>query len=238
MRVDPDLSPAVPKPYRMEEYEAVANAFYEEGYRRIRSSRDRAWIVAAVAAVLTGMALTALMLMTPLKRVDLLPVVVDRSTGEARVINEVRQGEISQEESIRKADLAAYIIARESFDRGLMKHYYQAVRSRSSQPVLDPYEKLLDPAVPQSLFQRYRDSIREIEVRSVVLLGAKLGQVRYTATLQRNGAPADRQHFLASVGFDYVTEPLEWQQRLRNPLGFIVTSYRVDQESLPPETKP
>ena len=222
----------------MQEYEAIASDFYEEGYRRIRTSRDRAWIIAAVSALLAALALTALMLLTPLKRVDLLPVVVDRATGEARVINEVRQGAISQEESIRKADLAAYVIARESFDRKLMKHYYQAVRSRSSQVVLDPYERLLNPDTPQSLYQRYRDGVREIEVRSVVLLGENLGQVRYAASLQRAGAAPERQHFLASVGFDYVTEPLELQQRLRNPLGFVVTTYRVDQESPPLEAAP
>lgn len=222
----------------MQEYESAANDFYEEGYRRIRTSRDRAWIVAAAAAILAALALAALMLLMPLKRVELLPVVVDRATGEARVVNELRQGTISQEESVRKADLAAYVIARESFDRGLMRHYYEAVRGRSSQTVLDPYERLLDPDAAQSLFQRYRDGVREIDVRSVVLLGDKLGQVRYTATLQRSGATVERQHFLATLGFDYVTAPLELPQRLRNPLGFVVSSYRVDQESLPSEPSP
>lgn len=222
----------------MEEYEVAATDFYEEGYRRIRTSRDRAWIVAAVAALLAALALAALMLLTPLKRVELLPVVVDRATGEARVINEVRQGTISQEESVRKADLAAYVIARESFDRSLMRHYYQAVRGRSSQVVLDTYERLLDPDSAQSLFERYRDGVREIDVRSVVLLGDKLGQVRYTATLQRAGTSPERQHFLASIGFGYASESLELKQRLGNPLGFVVTSYRVDPETLPSEATP
>ena len=76
----------------MSEYTSAAESFYEEGYRRISASRDRAWIVAAVAAGLAGLAILALALLTPLKRVDVVPVVVDRSTGEAHIVSSPRSG--------------------------------------------------------------------------------------------------------------------------------------------------
>ena len=93
-------------------YLKAAEEFYEEGYRRIKASRDRAWIVAAAFAVLAGLAMLAVAFLAPLKRTDVVPVVVDRSTGEAHIETELTGQTISQQEAVRKADLAAYVIAR------------------------------------------------------------------------------------------------------------------------------
>jgi type IV secretion system protein VirB8 len=225
-------------PQDMAEYLAAAEGFYDEGYRRIRASRDRAWIIAAAAGVLAALALVAVTLLTPLKRVELVPIVVDRSTGEAQVVQALAKGAISEQEAVRKADLASYVIARESFDRELLKHYYATVQNRSTEAVVKAYAGQLEPNSPESLYKKYAGAMREVEVRSVVLLGAELGQVRFSATVTKpNGAP-DHQEFIASVGFQYVTDKLSFTQRLRNPLGFVVTSYRVDQESAPKEATP
>lgn len=225
-------------PQSMADYLAAAEGFYEEGYRRIRASRDRAWIVAAGASLLAALALLAVVLLTPLKRVELVPVVVDKSSGEAHVVQQLARGTISEQEAVRKADLAAYVIARESFDRALLNHYYAAVQSRSTEAVLKPYMAQLQSGAPDSLYTKYAGATREIDVRSVVLLGNALGQVRYSATVAKPTGAPERQDFIASVGFQYVTDKLSFAQRLRNPLGFVVSTYRVDQESPPKEGTP
>ncbi|MDZ4078504.1 virB8 family protein [Hydrocarboniphaga sp.] len=225
-------------PHDMAEYLAAAEGFYEEGYRRIRASRDRAWIVATSASLLAALALLAVVLLTPLKRVELVPVVVDRSTGEAQVVQPLAKGTISEQEAVRKADLAAYVIARESFERALVNHYYATVQTRSTEAVLKPYAARLQPDAPDSLYRQYTGATREIEVRSVVLLGSALGQVRFRATVAKPTGAPEHQDYIASVGFQYVTDKLSFTQRLRNPLGFVVTSYRVDQESPPKEGTP
>ena len=219
-------------------YVAAAEDFYEEGYRRIRASRDRAWIIAASASLLATLALVAVVLLAPLKRVELVPVVVDKSTGEAQVVQQLAQGTISDQEAVRKADLATYVIARESFDRSLVNHYYTTVRARSTESVLKPYAAQLQAGTPESLYTKYAGAAREVEVRSVVLLGNSLGQVRFSATITKATATPERHDFIASVSFQYVTDKLSFAQRLRNPLGFVVTSYRVDQESPPKEGTP
>ena len=225
-------------PQSMAEYLAAAESFYEEGYRRIRASRDRAWIVAASASLLAALALVAVVLLTPLKRVELVPVVVDKSTGEAQVVQQLAQGTISEQEAVRKADLATYVIARESFDRGLVNHYYTTVQARSTASVLKPYAAQLQAGTPDSLYTKYAGATRAVEVRSIVLLGNTLGQVRFSATVSKATGAPERQDFIASVSFQYVTDKLSFAQRLRNPLGFVVTSYRVDQESPPKEATP
>src|SRR5262249_11884682 len=129
-RRGPSVNAAEPGPpvQDLDHYWAAAESFYDEEYARIRASRDRAWIVAAAFGVLAGLAVLAVALLAPLKRTDVVPVVVDRSTGEAHIESQLTGQTISQQEAVRKADLAMYVIARESFDRALLKQYYGTVQ--------------------------------------------------------------------------------------------------------------
>lgn len=227
-----------PVPVDLAEYRCVAEDFYDEAYARIRASRDRAWLVAAVSAGIAGLAVTAVVGLTPLKRVDLIPVVVDKTSGEAHVVQELAKGAVSEQEAVHKADLASYVIARESFDRALVNHYYATVAARSDSAVLKSYATQFQTGIPDSIYTRYAGGTRAIDVRGVVLLSSTLGQVRYTATLVKPNAAAVVEDFVATIGFQYVTDGMSLAQRLRNPLGFVVTSYRTDQETLPREDHP
>jgi len=218
-------------------YLKAAEEFYEEGYRRIKASRDRAWIVAATFAVLAGLAMLAVAFLAPLKRTDVVPVVVDRSTGEAHVETELTGQTISQQEAVRKADLATYVIARESFDKPLVNQYYGVVQSRSTEGVLKPWLEPFQSNGPDSIYKRYAGAVRNIDVHSVVLLNDTIGQVHFTATVTKATA-VTAENFIATVEFRYSAEGMGFAQRLRNPLGFVVISYRVDQESLPKEGAP
>ncbi len=219
-------------------YAAAAETFYDETYGRIRASRDRAWIVAAAATVLAGLAMLAVAFLAPLKRTDVVPMVVDPSTGEAHIETQLSGQTISQQEAVRKADLATYVIARESFDRTLLKQFYESVQDRSTDAVLKPYAAQFQTGIPDSVYTKYAGATRSVEVRSVVLLGEALGQVHFSATLVKGAAAPLAENYIASIGFQYVSDKLGFAQRLRNPLGFVVTSYRVDQESLPKEGAP
>jgi len=229
--------PVDPPAQDLDGYFKAAEDFYEEGYGRIKASRDRAWIVAATAVVLAGLAMLAVAFLAPLKRTDLVPVVVDRSTGEAHIETQLTGQTISQQEAVRKADLATYAIARESFDRPLVNQYFSAVQSRSSEAVLKPYVAQFQSGMPETIYTKYAGATRSIDVRSVVLLDDTTGQVHFTATVTKSTA-VTAENFIATVEFKYSAEGMGFTQRLRNPLGFVVTAYRVDQESLPKEGAP
>ena len=223
----------------LDHYWAAAESFYDEEYARIRASRDRAWIVAAVAAGLAGLAILAVALLAPLKRTDIVPVVVDRSTGEAHIESQLTGQTISQQEAVRKADLAMYVIARESFERNLLKQFYATVQSRSTDAVLKPWAAQFQSGTPDYVFTKYAGGAeRDVEVRSVVLLGDDIGQVHFTAVLAKPNVARISEDFIATVSFRYSAEGMTFAQRLHNPLGFVVTSYRLDQESLPQEPPP
>jgi type IV secretion system protein VirB8 len=73
-----------------------------------------------------------------------------------------------------------------------------------------------------------------VVIKSVNQIERGVAQVRFTRTLRR---PRDTRtvtrSYVATVGYDFQPET---RQRLQdvwaNPLGFVVTSYRVDAETL------
>lgn len=72
-----------------------------------------------------------------------------------------------------------------------------------------------------------------MKVRSVAILNDATAQVRFTRTLEQPGLQPVVRAFVATVGFAFrprVERTLEavWQ----NPLGFTVTRYRIDAETL------
>ena len=72
-------------------------------------------------------------------------------------------------------------------------------------------------------------------MRSVSILDDDTAQVRFIRRLEAPGADAVERDFVAVVGYGF--EPRTERtldQVWRNPLGFTVTGYRIDAETLDP----
>ncbi|MDD9333972.1 MAG: type IV secretion system protein, partial [Bartonella sp.] len=58
-----------------------------------------------------------------------------------------------------------------------------------------------------------------------------VGQVRYYRTVRNNDNNKEFiTHWVATLTFEYTNAPISVQNRLINPLGFIVNEYRTDPE--------
>ena len=74
----------------------------------------------------------------------------------------------------------------------------------------------------------------DVEIRSVSQLSEASALVRYASTRRDPGAaPQPSENWVAVIRYRYSTAPMSADDRLVNPLGFEVTSYRKDAESLP-----
>ena len=71
---------------------------------------------------------------------------------------------------------------------------------------------------------------RLIRVKSISFLNDRLAQVRMTATNRNRSGTEATSEWVAIVGFRFGAAPTSESDRLINPLGFYVTSYRLDQE--------
>jgi len=194
-------------------------------------SRRTAWRVATATAVLCATALAAVMALTPLKRVDAFVLRVDNATGAIDVLTTVRDAQASYGETVDRYFVNKYILNRESYDYETIQTAYDTTALLSSAEVQREYAALFDGP-------RARDKVLSNRVRVVVKVRSitpgtsrNTAVVRFAArTARGDGAPEQEESLVATVGFRYVGGAMREQDRLVNPLGFQVTSYRIDPE--------
>ncbi len=75
-----------------------------------------AWRVAAGAGAIALLLALTLMLLVPLKSVEPYVLTVDRQTGAVEAATSLQDGRLTQNEAVIQAQLAGYVIARETFD--------------------------------------------------------------------------------------------------------------------------
>jgi len=193
-----------------------------------------AWRVAAGASVIALLLALALAFLVPLKTVQPYVLTVDRQTGAVESASTVQSGKLSQNEAVIQAQLAGYVIARETFDATDLAENYRRVQVLSSRPVAAAYVAQMAATNPESpLRSLNRGDTVSINIRSVSLIGENAALVRYTATRSALGGGAKPPvNFVSAISFGFNGRPLRQSDRYDNPLGFQVTRYRRDAEGV------
>ncbi|EJF89659.1 hypothetical protein ME1_00429 [Bartonella vinsonii subsp. arupensis OK-94-513] len=215
------------------------NSYYEEsrGLERdlisefIRSRRT-AWRVAGVVGIfgLFGMMCGVVGFSQPAPT----PLVlrVDNTTGAVDVISVMREHETSYGEVVDRYWLNQYVLNRETYDYDTIQLNYDTAALLSAPTVQQEFYKIYEgeDARDKVLSNKARITVK---VRSIQPNGRGQATVRFT-TQQHDttGAVGPKQHQIATIGYTYVGAPMKSSDRLLNPLGFQVTSYRTDPEIL------
>ena len=205
----------------------------DETHRILRRSRSLAWTVTAVFGVIAGASLLALNLMLPLKQFEPYVIAVDKTTGFIEVARALKPGALSENEAVTTANLVRYVRARETYDPRALKDNYDLAQLYSTAMASAELEREFEPSNPNSKDKLFgRETKIEVSVKSVSFLKKNTATVRLqTITKRQNTAKAE--DWVSVIRFRYTTSPLKNEYRFDNPLGFQVTDYRRDQESLP-----
>ncbi len=228
--------------------EAIARAVdYETSIADLaRRSERRAWRVAAVASMLALLLGAGYLRVMPLKeRVPFL-VMADASSGNAtvaRLDEDFRHRSVSASEAIARANVAGFISLRESYDVAMMNlRDWRAVHAMSAPEVGKEYAALHAANNADSPFNTWgRSRVIRVRILSIQLLdgpdGAPGGAtVRFQRSVydKASGATRPLDSRIATLGFTYnLALRMDEPDRLENPLGFQVTSYRVDTDYAP-----
>lgn len=217
-----------------DEYYAAARS-WADGQAAASAREARiAWRVAAGASAIALLLAIALALLVPLKSVEPYVLTVDRQTGAVEAATTVQSGRLSQNEAVIQAQLAGYVIARETFDATDLPQQYRRVQVMSARPVASAYVAEMaanNPASPLNTLNR-GDTVA-IKIRSVSLIGESSGLVRFTATRTAQGAATGQStNYVSAISFGFSGRPLSQADRFDNPLGFQVTRYRRDADGL------
>jgi len=196
---------------------------------RVRSVRV-AWIVAGVACGVAMLEALALIALTPLKTVVPYTLLVDRNTGFVQALEGTHPQALRPDSALTQSFLAQYVVAREGYDAATVAEQYRKVSLWSAQGARADYLALMPASNPQSPLARYGRSVSiAAQVESVSNIGPGQALVRFI-TMRRDGPPS---YWVAVVRYRYVGDPQRMEDRLVNPLGFQVLSYRRDAEAVP-----
>ena len=200
---------------------------------RVRSDRSRrlAWTVAGVASVIAVAACSAVAMLAPLKTVEPFVIRVDSATGVPEVMTSLSDGQEEYDEAVSKYFLARYVRTREGYSfasREAIFREVQLLSSREEQAEFSSFYNASNPESPQFIYGR--NGKADVAIRSIAIIGDDLAQVRFARTVTERDERV-RTLWVATVQFSIQSDAvISDQDRLINPLGFVVTDYRSDPE--------
>jgi type IV secretion system protein VirB8 len=196
----------------------------------VRSKR-LAWTVAACACALAAIAVGAVAALTPLKTVEPFVVRVDRSTGAVDVMTGLKGADhLTYDEAVSKYFLALYVRSREGWLPQAAEPNFRQVSILSTPEEQQRWADFFRPSNAQSPQVEWGDTVVSlIEVRAISFVSPKVADVRFHRIL-RQAQQTTESDWIATVAFNYTKAPMNEADRLRNPLGFQVVSYRADPE--------
>lgn len=198
----------------------------------IEKSNTRAWGYVKILGALLVLSWAGMVLMLPLKETIPYVIRVDSATGVPDIVTAMNQKGVGYDEVMDKYWIARYVRARESYDWYTLQADYDATGMMSAPGVAKEYAAQFngESAIQTKLGNGTRI---KTEVLSVVPTGAGIATVRFQ---RRRGSPDGTQSeevtsWIATIAYEYRNPSvMKESYRLINPLGFQVTSYRVDPE--------
>jgi type IV secretion system protein VirB8 len=215
-----------------------------------RRSEKRAWIIASCSVVVTIVMGVCIAVMVPLKEKEPYIVLADPYSGTSqlsRLTDDVINRQITASEAVNRSNVAHFIIARESYDLALTNmRDWPTVLTMAAPQVATPYMALHSQQNPERPYNVYgRTKAVRVKILSIQLIGGANGTTPKGATVRfqrsvydkSSGATTPLDSKIATMEFAYKPNlRMDDQNRVENPLGFQVTSYRVDNDygSTPP----
>lgn len=221
-------------------YFDLARGWADERDAASARARRVAWTVAVVACAVALLEAVALALAMPLKRVEPIAVLVDRTTGQVERVDLDQPRSLAANEALQQSLLAQYVTARESYDPIGIRQAYRRVALWSSGAARSSYLAAMSQDRPgAALGGVKRDIALAANVKSISMLSPGSALVRFDVSrIGYDGKRSDTRPYVATIAFGYRGQPMRIEDRLDNPLGFEVKSYRVDAEAPPPAVDP
>lgn len=222
---------------REAEYYGLATAWDEELYASLRKSRKLAWIVTGVSLAMASMSVFAVAMLTPLKETQPYVISIDESSGYLQELRQLdRSAVLTEQEAIVQAQLVSYVVTFETFDAADRDRRNNINRLTSDTTVRTQY------IGRQSAYgEEFNTNVqRLVNIKSVSLddefspndptVGRAL--IRFSTNIVIRGQKQEAEHWIANISYSFVDLNITNEERFINPLGFIVTSYRVDPETV------
>jgi type IV secretion system protein VirB8 len=223
---------------KLDDYYANAGSWADERTQSIYASRKVAWIVAMVATTVALLLAIAIVFMLPLRTVEPHTILVDKQTGFVQALDPAQPQRIAPNKALTQSFLVQYVEAREAFDIATVQGQFKKVALWTSGNAKSRYVNSMQATNPESPLVLYpRNSVIDVTVRSVSQLSDNSALVGFQSIRRdQGGTEQPEENWVAVIKYRYSNVPMTVEDRYVNPLGFEVTDYRKDAETLPVET--
>lgn len=219
-------------------YDEKGSITYEASIRYlVEKSNRRAWFVAFLSIIIAIISVTAVCLLTPLKSVESYLVRVDNTTGTVDVISSIKVTDVTTSEALDKHFIANYVKLRQGYYYNILQQDYEKVQIYSNPEVAKDYIAIYADETNSRLEKLKNDYEVDIEIISIVLgesAGLTTSTVRFNEILKNavTRTVDSKTSKVATLTYTYSTADVLEKERLINPLGFKVTTYRIDSEMI------
>lgn len=213
---------------------------------KIKRSEKIAWTVAGCALLVCIALAVGYIKVMPLKEKIPYLVVTNPSSGVttlSKIIGSYNIEEINSNEALAKSHVAKFLNARESYDYdSIARLDWLTVFSMtvSSKNILKFYEDLFKPTNPNNLGKLYgKDRSVRVKIKSIILTNDPNPKNGYTiATIRFDKLVVNKNYdkvedvssHIATMSFTYSNFEMQEELQILNPMGFMVTAYKVDSE--------
>lgn len=209
---------------------------YEASIRYIaEQANKRAYFISGVALLVAIISVIAVCLLTPLKSVEPYVIRVDNTTGMVDIITSVNEAEFSQNEALDKYFATMYVKAREGYYYDILQSDYELVQILSYPDVVNGYLRIYEGEKARDQVLK-NDFEVEIDIVSVTLgnsAGSPIATIRFNEITRKKGEKIaiSNKAKIVTLSYDYQPSSLTTEEeRIKNPLGFKVSTYRIDDE--------
>lgn len=212
----------------------IADSWTNSVTEDLERSRRIAWIVAGAAGTIALLLAIALVVLLPLKTIEPYTLMVDRHTGHVEALAPLNESVVSPDTALLRSHLAQYVTARESFDRASLQHDYRKTMLWSAGDERRRYGAVINGSGPQgSPAELPSGTYIDTEIASISPLSNDSSLVRFITTRTDRGSRAQPpEHWAAVINYTFSGARMSEADRLINPLGFQVTRYRRNRETL------
>ncbi len=195
-----------------------------------------AWLMAVAGFILSAMAITAIIILLPLKTTEIELWSIDKQTGRYEYITRIKEKDISAEDALAHSLSAHYVKLREGYNYFSLQRDYDDVQLFNSDNVNKDYlDWFNSDQAPDVIFKK-AEYVVSIDIISNVHTDGtnpdKIATLRIKRSIRRiadNSMKTDAWNI--RLTYRYLPhQQLTDSQREVNPLGFIVTSYQRDKE--------
>jgi type IV secretion system protein VirB8 len=215
------------------------HTFEDELFFSLRQQRNN-WARIAVGCVAIALfSLVSLIVILPLQETVPYVIMVDKTTGEAEKIVQVRPVSLEQQDAVLQAELVSYVVDRETYQAADNRVRIPDVMERSSDQAAETLAEIWTSSsanYPPTVYGT--DVTVRVVVKSISLTpasrrgGLELARVRVSKIREEKGKQTAQRFYVATVGYQFIPqENAKLETVWKNPLGFTVKSYRIDAET-------